>query len=211
MKSTLRTKINSAGFEIEDQITNLSASPAKIQMLYHVNFGEPLLDAGAQLIAPVGELVPRNDHAATGISNWNSYSAETPGYEEQVYFANLLADANGNTQSLLKNAHATRGAVLHFKTDQLPCFTVWKNTAAVEDGYVTGIEPGTNFPNPRTFEGEHGREISLGGKASTTLNLGFEYCSGEREVAAAEAVIKQLQSKPAKVHATPQPRWCYMG
>ena len=36
--------------------------------------------------------------------------------------------------------------------EELPCFTLWKNTAAEADGYVTGLEPGTNFPNLRSFE-----------------------------------------------------------
>ena len=42
-------------------------------------------------------------------------------------------------------------------TRPLPCFTVWKNTAAVEDGYVTGLEPAINFPNFKSFERQQGR------------------------------------------------------
>ena len=48
--------------------------------------------------APVRAVVPRNGRAAAGIGNWDSYAAEQPGYEEQVYFMDLLPDANGNTQ-----------------------------------------------------------------------------------------------------------------
>lgn len=208
MKSTIRTKLNSASFEIEDEITNLSASPAEIQMLYHVNFGQPLLDAGSQIVAPIAELVPRNDHAATGLENWSSYSAETPAFEEQVYFASLQHDGSGNTQALLKNAHGTRGAVLRFNTKELPCFTVWKNTTAAEDGYVTGLEPGTNFPNPRTFEGKHERLIKLAAKAKKTLHLGFEYCPNEEAVSRAETQVKKLQVAEPNVNSKPLPDWC---
>ena len=211
MKSTIRTKVNSTKLSIEDEITNISASPAEIQMLYHVNFGDPLLDAGSRLVAPVKELVPRNAHAAEGIGNWNDYAAETAGYEERVYFANLFANASGDTQTLLKNAHGTRGAALHFNTKLLPCFTLWKNTTSFEDGFVTGIEPGTNFPNPRTFEGEHGRVIKLAGGASTTLGLGFEYCPDEQSVQRVEKEISELQTAAPKVHSDPQPTWCHMG
>jgi len=208
LKTTLKMQKDGPGFEIIDEITNLSASQAEVQMLYHVNFGQPLLDGGSQVVVPVAELVPRNAHAASGIDSWDSYLAETPGYDEQVYFAKLHADADGQTQSLLKNAHGTRGAVLRFNTKQLPCFTLWKNTTAVEDGYVTGIEPGTNFPNPRSFEGEKGRVIKLDGKASTTLNLGFEYCPNEAAVDAAEAAVKKLQSSPPPIHKNPLDEWC---
>lgn len=208
LKTTLKTKKDSSGFEIVDEITNLSASPAEVQMLYHVNFGQPLLDGGSKIIAPIAELVPRNEHAASGIETWDSYSAETPGFEEQVYFAKLNANADGSSMSLLKNAHSTRGAVLRFNTSQLPCLSVWKNTTAAEDGYVTGIEPGTNFPNPRSFEGEKNRVIKLPANGSTTLNLAFEYCHDEKSVEAAEAAVKTLQVPNPTIHKTPQADWC---
>jgi len=50
-----------------------------------------------------------------------------------------------------------RGASMALSTRGLPCFTVWKCTQAVENGYVTGLEPATNFPNSRSFERKHGR------------------------------------------------------
>ena len=208
LKSTLTTKVNSASFDIEDEITNLSTSPVEAQVLYHMNFGSPLLDAGSQVIAPIKELVPRNDHAASGIDTWNSYTGETPGFEEQVYFATLQDDGSGSTQVLLKNAHATRGAVMRFDTTQLPCFTVWKNTTTAEDGYVTGIEPGTNYPNPRTYEGEQGRVLKLDGKASAKIRLGFDYCADESAVATAESKVTALKKNSPKVHSKPLEGWC---
>ena len=122
--------------------------------------------------------------------------------------AKLDAQDDGGTMSLLKNAHGTRGAVLRFNNQQLPCFTVWKNTTAVEDGYVTGIEPGTNFPNPRSFEGEKGRVIKLAPHGSTTLNLGFEYCGSEAAVESAEAELKKLHSSTPTIHPHPHDDWC---
>ena len=64
LQSTVRTKLGSQSIDVEDQITNLAASPAEVQLLYHVNFGQPLLDAGSQVIVPAREVVPRNQHAA---------------------------------------------------------------------------------------------------------------------------------------------------
>ena len=211
MKSTLRMKMGTPSLDIEDEITNISASPAEIQMLYHMNFGDPLLDGGSRVVAPIKELVPRNDHAASGIANWDNYAAETAGFEEQVYFATLQSDTHGETMALLKNAHGTRGAVLRYNVNELPCFSVWKNTTAIEDGYVTGIEPGTNYPNPRTFEGKHNRVIRLAGGGTTTLHFGFDYCPNEGAVSKAEADVKSLQRAPAEVHKSPLPDWCDLG
>ena len=209
MTSVIKMKAGEKGFRILDTIENLSQSPAEMQMLYHMNFGSPLLDAGSKVIAPVKTIVPRNDHAAGGIGNWDSYQAAQPGFEEQVYFFELLADGDGQTKTMLKNAHSTRGAALGFNKEQLPVFTVWKNTTAEADGFVTGIEPGTNFPNPRTYEGEQGRVTKIVPGGSTEFDFAFQYLTDEKEVGAAEAAIKKLQgSTEPTVHKTPQDGWC---
>lgn len=209
MTTTIKTKAGEQGFRIHDEIENISQSPAEIQMLYHVNFGDPLLDAGSTMVAPIKTVVPRNDRAAEGIKAWESYEAPQPGFEEQVYFFELLADADGETQAMLRNAHGTRGARMFFNKKQLPCFTQWKNTTALSDGYVTGLEPGTNFPNPRTYEGEQGRVVKLKGGGTFGFEFRLEYLASDGDVQAAEADITRLQgdTKP-KIYASPQDGWC---
>ncbi len=207
LTSTVRIAAAEKGFRVHDSVENLSASPAEIQLLYHVNFGHPLLDGGSQLIAPIKELVPRNEHAATGIEGWNEYQAETAGFEEQVYFATLRGGSRGNTEALLKNAHGTEGVSLHFNTEQLPCFTVWKNTTSIQDGYVTGIEPGTNYPNPRSFEGEQGRVTKLQGRARAEFDFGLSIHTEAKEIALAEKRIAQMGGETT-IHDSPQQGWC---
>ncbi|MFT5522650.1 MAG: hypothetical protein ACI9G1_003944 [Pirellulaceae bacterium] len=209
LTTTLTMKVGDPAFHIHDVIENLSASPAGMQMLYHVNFGVPLLDGGSSIIAPIKTVVPRNAHAAAGIENWSSYAAEEAGFEEQVYFLELLGDENGNTEALLKNAHATQGVSLQFNKSVLPCFSVWKNTTAREDGYVTGIEPGTNFPNPRTFEAEKKRVVELPAGKSIAFDVKFTAHANDKGVqAAAERIAKlQGQHKPT-IYDEPQAGWC---
>ena len=209
MTSTVSTKVGENGLRIHDEVENLSASPAEIQMLYHVNFGLPLLDGGSKVAAPVKTVVPRNAHAAGGIKTWDSYGAEEPGFEEQVYFMELLADDNGQTQTLLKNAHGTQGVSLHFNKKQLPVYTVWKNTTAGEDGYVTGLEPGTNFPNPRTYEGEQGRVTKIDGRGKVAFDLELRAHPTAADVEKAEKAVAALQGDvEPKVFDEPQDGWC---
>ena len=209
LTATVKTKPGESGFRLHDTIENLSGTPAEAQMLYHVNFGPPLLDAGAQFVAPLKTVVPCNDHAAAGIDTWNSYAAEQAGYEEQVYFLELVADREGQTRTLLKNAHSTMGVSMYFATSQLPCFTIWKNTVAMQDGYVTGLEPGINFPNPRTFEGRQGRVAKLAAGQSISLELGMEVHDNIASVEKAENAIAVLQGNVSpQIHNTPQDGWC---
>lgn len=209
MTSTMSWKIGSSSLEIEDEIENLSASDHEVQMLYHINFGVPLLDAGSRFIAPLKTVVPRNDHAATSMEGWENYAGPTPGYEEQVYLLEMHGDADGNTKTVLKNAHSTAGVAIRYNVKELPCYTVWKNTTAVEDGYVTGLEPGTNYPNPRSHEGEQGRFIRIAGNQKTSLNLGMDFLNSEGSVRAAEADVKKLAIAEPEVFDAPQKGWCF--
>ena len=209
MTSVAKLRKGERGFRLKDTVENLSQSDAEVQLLYHMNFGTPLLDAGASVVLPAKTVVPRNDHAAAAIANWDSYQAAQPGYEEQVYFFELLGDDDGNTKAMLKNAHGTRGVALGFNTKQLPVFTMWKNTTAESDGTVTGLEPGTNFPNPRSYEGEQGRVTKIAGGAKTDFDFAFEYLADANVVTASEAAIGKLQASMAPtVHKTPQDGWC---
>ena len=50
---------------------------------------------------------------------------------------------------------------LAFNHRQLPYFTLWKSQRLPGDGYVTGLEPGINFPNVKSFERQQGRVARL--------------------------------------------------
>lgn len=209
MTSTYTTRLGSTTIAVRDEIENLSASPAEIQMLYHVNFGVPLLDAGASVVGPFKNVVPRNDHAAKDIKSWNSYRAAEPGFEEQVYFADLWPDGDDCTRTLLKNAHGTQGVSLYYNTRQLPCFSLWKNTTSEADGCVTGLEPGTNYPNPRSHEGKEGRVVKLAGGEKTSFELVMEILPTANDVAAIEKEIARVAAgRKPELHQRPLKGWC---
>ena len=209
LTSTITTAPGELGFRIHDVVENLSASSAGTQMIYHTNFGEPLLDPGSRLVAPLVKVVPRNEHAAGGLNDWKTYGPHEAGCEEQVYFTQLASGEDGWTQTLLKNAAGSRGVSLHCDTTTLPCFSVWKNTTASEDGYVTGLEPGTNFPNPRSFEGEQGRVVQLPPQGKVTYDLRIELHADAKSVRQAEAAVAALASGvKAIVEGGPTADWC---
>src|SRR5262249_21137454 len=142
---------------IHDVVENRAAQPAEMQLLYHCNVGPPFLEGGSRVVVPVREMAPLTVRAAEGIDTFDTYAGPQAGFAEQVYAYDLVADPVGRTLALLYNRTADRGLVLRINRNELPCFTVWKNTGAVEDGYVTGLEPATNYPNFKSFEREQGR------------------------------------------------------
>jgi len=159
--STVQTVAGSNSIEIVDEITNLSDESGELQILYHTNMGPPLLEQGARIVAGFKRIAPCNEHAAASIESWDICAAPTTGFLEQCYFIEPIANGNGDAHVMLCNAAADKGFSLSFNVQELPCLTVWKNTAGNNDGYVTGLEPGTSYPNLKSFERQHGRVLLL--------------------------------------------------
>jgi galactose mutarotase-like enzyme len=208
LRSAYVTKANQPGLRIVDEVTNLSGNPAELQLLFHCNFGAPILDAGAKVVAPAKKVVPRDARAAEGIRTWDSFPAEQAGYTEQVYFFELAAGGDGRTHVVLKNAHATAGVGLRYAVKQLPYFTLWKNTPMAADGYVTGLEPATNFPNPRSFEGEQGRVVKLAPGETVKFEVDLDVYGDAQAVSAAEQAVAKIQAVAPQVFDAPQSGWC---
>lgn len=207
LTSTVSTEAGSNGITVTDAITNIGGQPTELQMLYHANFGRPFLGEGSRLVAPIAEVAPRDAHSAKGIGSFAEYSGPVPGLPEEAFFFKLMSDSNEQTLVLLKNADGDRGVALSFSTGQLPCFTLWKNTQAEADGYVTGLEPGTNFPNLKTFEREQGRVITLQPGESYGTSFGLHVHDTTEGVAETEGHIRALQASDPQCHDNPIDRF----
>jgi hypothetical protein len=208
LRSTVRTQVGSSTVWITDEISNLSAEASEVELLYHINIGRPLLEAGARVELPVKTLVPRTAHAAEGLADWQTFAGETSGFSEQVYFLELAADDEGQTQALLRSERKDRGVLLHINKKQLPTFSLWKCTQTDKDCYVAGLEPGINFPNPRSYEKEQGRVVQLPAGTQLKAELGIELLCDRSGVERAERSIAGLQAGTTpKVYDRPMPGW----
>jgi galactose mutarotase-like enzyme len=207
LKVTTTFAIGQPRIAIHDRVTNAGATPTTMQLLYHINFGAPLLAAGAKLHLGADKIVARNRRAAEDLAQWQTYLGPTSGYAEQVYFSASRADASGWSKCLLVSPSGERGVAVHYRPDTLPYFSQWKNTVAESDGYVTGLEPGTGFPNPRSFEAAHGRVVPLAAGESKEFFVAIEGIQSSQRIAAAQAEIAAVQGAPATTSAF-EADWC---
>ena len=198
------TEVGSNTLLIEDEVTNEKAIDAEMELLYHCNFGPPFLEAGARLEVAAREVAPRDERAAENMDSYETYLGPTAGYVEQVYWYDLLPDAAGRTLAMLRSATADKGLVLRFDCGQLPAFTQWKNTASMADGYVTGLEPATDYPNAKDFERGKGRLMKMGPGETRRTALALEILDSAEAVCAVQDEIAALQQTVGRqVH--PQP------
>ena len=205
---TLRLQPERRTISLCDQVTNLGATDCSMQLLYHINLGPPILNPGAELVLPVKQKAPRDLEAARDGSEWSHYAAPVAGYRERVHFFELFGDSKNQTMVLLKNGDSNHGVSLRYDITQLPCFAQWKHTGHFDDGYVTGLEPATNFPNPRSFEAAHNRVVPLAAGQSRQFDLCLEYHPDAESVAVAQQLVETIAvgEKPV-VHAQPLPDW----
>ena len=205
LNTEIRTELGSGKMTISDTVTNLGDNPVEHQLLYHVNYGEPLLEKGARFIAAFKQLAPRDPRAAEGIENVATYTAPEIGFVEQGYYYELAGQRGSRaTMAMMRNAAGDQASLMSFSLKDFPCFTLWKNPAGRADGYVTGLEPATSYPNTRRFEREKGRVLSLAGGESRSTKLAIEILDTKKAIKAAETEIKKLQKTvKAKIHPEP--------
>src|SRR5579859_1849445 len=97
LRTTYETVPGSNCVTIHDEVTNLSAQPAEMQMLYHLNFGHPFLEAGSKIEVPFRELAPHTAHAAKALDAFDTYSGPVAGFAEEVYDFHPATDTEGRT------------------------------------------------------------------------------------------------------------------
>nr|WP_246590158.1 aldose 1-epimerase family protein [Marinobacterium ramblicola] len=178
---------------LRDELINRGDYAREYQVIYHNNFGTPVLEAGGRVHLPVRQISPFNTYAGEGLNGWAEVGPPQRGFDEQVFNIHPLADPQGNTEALLHNASADLGVAMGFNTVQLPVLTIWKNTDTLQQGYVMGIEPGTSFAYNRRLQRDLGLVPSIGPGESRHFNLSFTFLNNATQVADALARIEGLQ------------------
>ena len=141
---------------IEDEITNLSSSESEYMMLYHMNFGWPMLSGKSRLELPEKRKVtPRTEYAKTGLSKQCEFCEPINGEEEQVFFNEMENEPSAR----LVNPELGITAELSWSLDTLPILAQWKNMNS--GNYVLGLEPSTCYIMGRERERREGRLLSL--------------------------------------------------
>lgn len=207
LSTVYRCRVGETRISIQDTVSNLSALPTTFQLLYHFNFGPPLLEAGTKIVAPVREIAPRDLASANALEHWNSMPPPGSNSSEHVFFLKLFGDPRQQTAVLLHNSRGDLGAVVSFDQRELPCFSLWKNAASLRDGFVVGLEPATNFPNRRGFEEKRGRVVRLGPESNYGIQVELALCCDKESVQKWVGMIAEMQAQPLHQILLPSPEY----
>lgn len=160
---------------IKDSIENCGFDSQPLMLLYHCNFGYPLLSAETKLILPDGTVKARDQEALKGIDKCKEFSDPVHNYKEQVFYHEFNeSDDEKVTACLFNKSLGDKGIGVYVKYDgkQLPHLVEWKQVG--EGEYVVGIEPGTWYPEGRSEARKRGELLFIepGEKRVFELEIG---------------------------------------
>ena len=150
LKRSISGSLGLAAIKIRDEVTNCANTPVPHMLLYHFNFGWPLVDEGTDLLWQGSWLSPGEVTATKIFREGNNFRKCPPpivnhsGIGEEVAFIDIATDQAGRCAAGLYNARLNLALAIRFNKKELPWLTNWQHWGKRE--YVTGLEPGTNPP-----------------------------------------------------------------
>ncbi len=175
LRRTISGKLGESTIKIHDEVINRGNTTAPHMMLYHFNFGWPLVDEGTEILWQ-GAWQSRDGDPNNPIFREGNEFRRCPapldehsGSGEEAAFIDIAADATGKCTCGLHNSSLGIAVALQFPKNQLPWLTNWQHWGKGE--YVTGLEPGTNPPIGQAKARQHNTLIQLAPYESRTYDI----------------------------------------
>lgn len=175
----IRSVLGENRIMIKDVVENAGFAPTPHMILYHFNFGFPLLGETTEVDFPSRTVQPREPTTPVeGYAHWDPPQAD---YQERVYYHQDLETKAGRAAVMIRNPEfplAGGGGTipmavrLSWATENLPRLIQWKMAGA--GAHVLGIEPANCYVEGRAVERDRGTLETLEPGESRTYELMLE-------------------------------------
>ncbi len=186
LKRTISSTVGEPSIRIHDIVTNVGNTPAPHMILYHCNFGWPLVDEGTEIVCK-GKWASRGMDMDNAVFNSkrNFRRCQKPldshrGGGEGCAFIDVAADKNRMCTVGLYNRGLGLALVLKYQKKQLPWLSNWQHWGPGE--YVTALEPGTNPPIGQAKAREQKKLIHIAPGKSRTYDLEMTVLTDKRQI-----------------------------
>lgn len=156
---------------IHDTVINQSFEKQPVMLIYHMNFGYPMLDAGAKCYFSAGHIESRTTFAEEGMHNYFEMEEPGVGRDEQCYYHTQQPE-NGEAFAMLHNEKLGCAAIIRFDAKVFPLMCEWKCMRAGE--YALGLEPTTSGVVNRSEARALGNLTYLEAGESREYNISLE-------------------------------------
>jgi hypothetical protein len=182
MERTLTSSLRSNALEIHDVVTNEGVRETPMMILYHFNFGYPLLTEQSEVHSPSITVDSIDAFSEESEVQWAWFEAPVQNQKERVYFHDMQVDRDGKVAVVLvqDRKNPEFGVALRYEADTLPQFVQWKMTG--ENHFVLGLEPSNCRTLGRVAERDRGTLQMLQPGESKTFRLTLEVLDGSEKV-----------------------------
>lgn len=195
LKRTLTFPIQGKEIRIDDQVTNLEALPAELMLLYHFNFGYPLLAPGSRVVKGEGNTIDLIHHEQI-TENYRQVGQAQEHKKEELYCHTNTPDKQGFGYAAVVNDKLRLGGYIKYKLDTLPLLIHWKNMCAHD--YCVGLEPSNTYIMGRKKERENGTLPVLKPYETQTFHTALGVLEGEEEIFRFEKMLKEISFEACK-------------
>ena len=171
---------------VRDTVLNKEATEAEFMLLYHCNFGYPLLAPGARMVKGKGDIVDVIGSALYP-QDCGKVTAPQIAKEEEVYLHTNTPDADGYGYAAVINDELKLGCYIKYKMDTLPYLVQWKNFSAHD--FAMGLEPSNCYILGRTKERAHGTLPTLPAYGSKCHEVTIGVLDGQEQITRFERAI----------------------
>ncbi len=133
--------------QIHDEVENCGFRQEPLTILYHINFGYPLLCEDSYLLFPKGKVESRDSSKEPDIREYENFCKPQSTYPETVFYHKREANDFGRSYGAIYNPKLKLGVVITYNVENLPYMAQWKNM--VKGEYVAALEPCNAFPDGR--------------------------------------------------------------
>lgn len=143
LRRTLVLPMGETVVHVHDEVINQGHADAAVLILYHVNVGYPVVAPGSRLIAPVADVVGRDDRAKAAVDEHGDFPPAQDGFREHVFEHRLRDKTEPSTSISVANESygPTGGVAVTVTFDQRQLGRLWQWRMLGPGMYVTGLEP----------------------------------------------------------------------
>lgn len=155
LSRSIRSRLGDNRIVIRDEVRNMGFERCPHMLLYHFNFGFPLMSEATRLHVPQGNVEARE--TGTPLAGYDEWQAPDRSYRERVYYHDIQGMAEvriENPRFPLHNGTIPLHVALSWSSDTLPNLVQWKMPGA--GVHVLGLEPANCRVGGRRAERERG-------------------------------------------------------
>ncbi|GHU61316.1 DUF4432 domain-containing protein [Clostridia bacterium] len=173
LKRCIRFCIGEPRIRIVDKVINDGYRREPLFLLYHTNYGFPLIDENAKSSIESKGIRYFDEYAEKGAATYKELEKPAHGYVRQVFFHEIDRSEKYASVSILNNTLSDfKGLRLTWNTDELPELFQFKMMG--ETDYQLSFEPSNCLPMGRQAEQEEGRLKFIEPGEEKTFELEFE-------------------------------------